>query len=449
MIYQLAVASVIAFSGVENAQKFAAYKTQHNKVYADAAAEEKAFAAFVENEKIIQEHNAKKLSWTLGHNKYSDMTWSTFSTEVMSELHLNRNPKNARRVHITQGGNAIADEIDWTTQGAVTPVKDQSRCGSCWAFSTTGAIEGALATSSEAKLISLSEEQLVQCDHNGDQGCNGGLMDNAFEFVEGTPLCTETDYPYTSGGGQTGTCVKGCSGAVTVTGFSDVPAKDEDALKSAVSKQPVSIAIEADKSAFQLYKSGILDSAACGTNLDHGVLIVGYGTDDATDYWKIKNSWGATWGEDGYIRMIRDKNMCGLAQQASYPTGAKTVAPTPPTPPSPPPPPTPPGPATHYGDPADGCLSDELEVTIQGVDGDFCTPQCNIIKSCPVDVPTGVTAEPQCALQDSASPLKKYCALICSPALPIANQKAADAQCGETASCKSVSLGMGLCTYDD
>merc|ERR1712066_326976 len=126
--------------------------------------------------------------------------------------------------------------------------------------------------------------------------------------------------PYTSGGGRTGTCQKGCSPVVTITGHTDVHARDEDALKAAVSKHPVSVAIEADKSAFQLYRSGVLDSSSCGTNLDHGVLVVGYGT-DGKDYWKVKNSWGSSWGEQGYIRLIRGKGgagECGLLQQASY-----------------------------------------------------------------------------------------------------------------------------------
>lgn len=454
----LYLASIVAsaFSGSELINQFNAWKAEHGKSYATADLEAKALAAFSENQGIIEAHNARGLSYTLGHNAYSDLTWDEFSTTVMSELFLNKVPKNVRRVHLTgKNGNpaAVPDSVDWVKQGAVTPIKNQAQCGSCWAFSTTGSIEGALAIET-GKLVSLSEEQLVQCDHNGDQGCNGGLMDNAFEWVQrGNALCTEADYPYSSGSGITGTCKKTCTGEVTISGHTDVPRDDEEALKSAVAQQPVSIAIEADKSAFQLYRSGVLDSSSCGTQLDHGVLIVGYGTDSSTgkDYWKVKNSWGATWGESGYVRMVRGKNMCGLAQQASYPTGAKIVGPSPPSPtPTPPSPPSPPAPApsTHYGDPANGCLTDEAEVSIQGVSGDFCTPSCSLFKSCPTDIPEGVSASPQCALQDASSS-KKYCALICSPTTPILDQKAADSQCGTNASCKEVQMGIGLCTYDD
>jgi hypothetical protein len=276
-------------------------------------------------------------------------------------------------------------------------------------------------------------------------------MDNAFEWIQKNGgICSEESYPYTSGSGTTGTCKTGCSPVVTVSGHVDVPAKDEDALKKAVAQQPVSVAIEADKSAFQLYHSGVLDNMACGTKLDHGVLIVGYGTDEASgkDYWKVKNSWGATWGEKGYVRMARGKNMCGIAQQASYPTGAKKAAPSPPSPPAPPsppsppsPPPSPPSPSTsHYEDPKDGCQSDEVDISIQGVDGKVCAPSCSLFHPCPTDLPTGVTAKPQCALQDASSG-KKYCALICSPS-------ANDDQCGTNASCKSIQT-VGICTYDD
>merc|ERR1712070_1340603 len=279
------------------------------------------------------------------------------------------------------------------SKGAVTPVKNQQQCGSCWAFSTTGSMEGAYQIAS-GKLESLSEEDLVQCDHNGDQGCSGGLMDNAFTWVSENGICSESSYPYTSGSGRTGTCQKGCSPVVTITGHTDVPAMDEDALKAAVSKHPVSVAIEADKSAFQLYRSGVLDSSSCGTNLDHGVLVVGYGTLDGKDYWKVKNSWGGSWGLDGYVLMAEGKNMCGIAQQPSYPTGASGLGPVTPTP-APVPTPAPPAAASHYADPfKSACESDEVNITIQDVSGAVCSPACTGLfkMHCPSDVPSGIVA---------------------------------------------------------
>jgi len=447
----LSIVASLGFSGDALLSKFEAWKKEHGKSYESADALTAAMTAFATNEQIITEHNAKGSSYTLGHNEFSDLTWEQFRSTHMSEIFTNKAPKNMDRVHLAGIGQDVAASVDWVTKGAVTPVKNQQRCGSCWAFSTTGSMEGAYQIAT-GKLVSFSEEDLVQCDHNGDQGCQGGLMDNAFEWIQKNGICTEDSYPYTSGSGVTGTCKKTCSPVATNTGHKDVPAKDETALQSAVAQNPVSIAIEADKSAFQLYKSGVLDSSSCGTKLDHGVLIVGYGSDSASgkDYWKVKNSWGATWGEEGYVRMVKGKNMCGLAQQPSYPTGVKAMGPVPPSPSPTPPSPTPPSPpaTTHYEDPKGGCQSDEVEVSIQGIGGDFCSPKCSFFKKCPTDIPTGVTAAPQCALQDSASH-QKYCALICSPTATIVNQKAADAQCGTNASCKSLQLGLGVCTYDD
>jgi len=300
--------------------RFEAFKTQFEKTYT-ADEEEAAFNAFSLNDQKIQKYNSQDLTYTLGHNEWSDMTEEEFNSVMLSGYNPNDDREKDYDYSLLEPTEAPPTSKDWTTLGAVTPIKNQGQCGSCWAFSTVMGIEGDLFVE-QNKLISLSEQDLVSCDHNGDQGCNGGLMDNAFKWVEENGICTEAAYPYTSGTGTTGTCKTTCTPAVKITGFKDVPQKDESALLTAVNQQPVSVAIEADKSVFQLYKSGVLTSKTCGTQLDHGVGIVGFGTLSGTDYWKVKNSWGTSWGMDGYILMERNVNMCGISQSASYPTGA-------------------------------------------------------------------------------------------------------------------------------
>jgi KDEL-tailed cysteine endopeptidase len=214
--------------------------------------------------------------------------------------------------------------VDWSAKGAVTPIKNQGQCGSCWSFSTTGSVEGAHFLKT-GQLVSLSEQQLVDCSGaEGNQGCNGGLMDQAFQYIiDNKGLCTEAAYPYQ---GVDGNCASTtCTVAATITSFSDVPGSNEVALETAIAQQPVSIAIEADQASFQFYTSGVM-TAACGTQLDHGVLVVGYGN-DATggDYYKVKNSWGASWGDNGYILLGRGASFnpsgqCGIQMEPSYPT---------------------------------------------------------------------------------------------------------------------------------
>jgi len=291
---------------------------EHNKVYKESELLYR-FEIFKANLRFIEDHNAKNLSYTLGINAMADLTVEEFSARnsLVPRNDFGMNP-------VFETSNQVPPaSVDWIAKGAVNPIKNQGQCGSCWAFSAVSAVESAhqIATGT---LISLSEQQLVSCSRSyGNLGCNGGLMDSAFKYVEATGLCTEQDYPYEAKSDFLNCRDKSCTTAAKITGYTDVKPNDEAvSLLQAVAQQPVSIAIEADQAVFQFYKSGVFDNAQCGTQLDHGVIIVGYGTDSGVDYWNVRNSWGTSWGEAGYIRMVRNKDMCGLASQPSFPTGA-------------------------------------------------------------------------------------------------------------------------------
>jgi len=281
--------------------------------------------AFESNVQKIIEGNREN-DWTMAVNKFAGMT-----AEEFSEFQGFKQPEKqvqAPSLGVHQySGAPLPDSVDWSDQGAVTAVKNQGGCGSCWAFSSTGALEGR-AKIATGTLVSMSEQQFVDCDKaTGDLGCKGGLMDNAFTYGETNDICTEDSYAYK---GTEGSCsTSGCTAALkkgSVTGHVDVDAT-EDALAEAVSAGPVSVAIQAN-TIFQFYHGGVM-GGLCGATLDHGVLVVGYGVDSGKKYWKVKNSWDVNWGEAGFVRMKKGKGgkgQCGiLSGPPSYPVIASSV----------------------------------------------------------------------------------------------------------------------------
>jgi C1A family cysteine protease len=287
---------------------------------------------FIYNDDYITKHNSQPgVTYKLAHNQFSHMSVEEWRAHIRLGLAKKDENVKGERVHEPPTDfNSLPTSIDWVELGAVTDVKDQGQCGSCWSFSTTGALEGAYKIK-YGSLVSFSEQNLVDCDnfiHQGtDMACNGGLMDHAFGWVKSNGgLCTEADYPYVSGETQkSGFCKQSsCTidSKVAPTSYTDVTPNSDAAMMSALAQQPVAVAIEADQTDFQLYSSGVF-TASCGTNLDHGVLVVGYGNLLGTDYYKVKNSWGPSWGLDGYILLERGisqkEGQCGVLSSPSYP----------------------------------------------------------------------------------------------------------------------------------
>lgn len=308
--------SRLAFAciGLSSSLSFEEWKTQYAVVFPKEEQADRR-AIFEANDQLILESNARGLPYSLSHNQFSAHT----AAEYLALLGFQNGTEAAfpnLGEHIARNA-AVPSSIDWTQMGAVTPVKNQGDCASGWAFATTGGTEGQWAIAA-GSLQSLSEQQLLDCSKQND-GCSGGNMDNSFSFYMGTNIASESSYPYKA---SDGTCRPFFTTAIprgAVTGYLGV--SDEVELLNAVgSTGPVSVAIEADQSSFQFYSSGVL-TGDCGQSLDHSLLIVGYGSDAAgLQYWKVKNSWGTSWGMDGYILIERGVNKCGIADAASYPT---------------------------------------------------------------------------------------------------------------------------------
>ncbi|CAH1994096.1 unnamed protein product [Acanthoscelides obtectus] len=303
-------------------EQWGSFKVTHKKQYGSELEERFRMKIFMENAHKVAKHNKLYalglVSYKLDTNKYADM----LSHEIIQTLNgFNKTKQSGLRgteeydgfSFIPPANVKLPEEVDWRQHGAVTPVKDQGHCGSCWSFSATGALEGQHYRKT-GKLVSLSEQNLVDCSTKfGNNGCNGGLMDNAFRYIKANKgIDTEEAYPYD---GKDEKCHYNPSES-GATGFTDIESGDEEQLKAAIATVgPISVAIDASHMGFQFYKEG------SSTELDHGVLAVGYGTDEnGQDYWLIKNSWGPNWGDEGYIKIARNRNnMCGVATQASYP----------------------------------------------------------------------------------------------------------------------------------
>jgi len=338
----LTILVVAAESHINAAGEFQQFKQEFGKLYT-AAEESHRFSIFTENLKFITAENANGMhNYTLGVNQFSDLTAEEFAKQntgwAKPDALFGDVPNLGNH---TWDGSELPESVDWTTKGAVTPIKNQGKCGSCWAFSAVGALEGAMQLK-VGKLTSLAEQQFVDCPSKYSVppllGCKGGMMSAAFDFAKKNAICTEDSYKYTSGTTtKRGSCKSSsCSVGIAkgkVIGYKGlaplariIPGTEKE-LMSALAQQPVSIGIEAASAPFQHYKSGVF-SGDCGSMplglIDHGVLLVGYGTDPAGgDYWKIKNSWGTTWGDAGYIRIKRGDGskygQCHVLSSASYP----------------------------------------------------------------------------------------------------------------------------------
>lgn len=317
--------AIVCITLVSAELSFEEFKSVFGKEY--SSFEDEAFreSLFNTNLKYIEETNTKNLTYRLGVNHFAD--------RKPEEIEVGLAPSHLEALcgsaHLGphERRSVLPESVDWVDKGVVSPIMDQGRCGSCWAISATGAVESAAAIQTN-KLIALSPQQIMDCSRpNNDYGsCTGGRMYQAFAWDEGHDLCTATSYPYT---GANSPCLQAkCTVGLLkgqVLGCKDVKHFSAPDLKAAVAEQPVSVAVSSILPGFQLYKEGVLTGICAGGGLDHGMLVVGYGTDpSAGDYFKVKNSWGTIWGEAGYGRfgiggICWQSGEVGILSQPLYP----------------------------------------------------------------------------------------------------------------------------------
>ncbi|KAF7494212.1 Digestive cysteine proteinase 3 [Sarcoptes scabiei] len=312
----------IRISSREIDHQWTVFKAKYNRQFRTVYDELLRKLIFHRNYVYIRKHNEKYeaglSTYELGVNQFADLTNKEYNDQ-MNRLKV-KHDVQSEHVFDNEDVSDLPDEVDWTLlKNVVAPIKDQKQCGSCWAFSAVASMESQNALKT-GQLVELSEQELVDCsDGEGNEGCDGGWMDSAFEFViKADGIDTEKSYPYHGVNQVCRSYQKNKTIGATIETYVDVKAKSEKALQRATAKVgPISVAIDASSQDFQLYKSGIYNEPDCSPiDLDHGVAVVGYGVLNGVPYWKVRNSWGVSWGMDGYILMSRNRhNQCGIASK--------------------------------------------------------------------------------------------------------------------------------------
>jgi len=318
LLVALFACCALAYSELEYQSAFTFWMQQWGRSYSHEEFQLR-YRVFRHNMDFIAAHNKAHKGYTVALNQFADLSLSEFQRIYLGTK------ANIPHTHVTPilKHVTLPTSFDWRQQGAVTAIKNQGQCGSCWSFSTTGSVEGCHFLTTK-KLVSLSEQNLMDCSYSqGNQGCDGGLMTQAMDYIiSNKGIDTEKSYPYTA---EDGTChyTPANSGA-TMKSYTNVQTGSEQDLQTKVAMGPTSVAIDASHSSFQFYSSGVYNEPDCSTSqLDHGVLAIGWGIDSGSTFWLVKNSWGTSWGMNGYIEMTRDTtgntNQCGIATMATLP----------------------------------------------------------------------------------------------------------------------------------
>ncbi|QHO59011.1 hypothetical protein HN51_013322 [Arachis hypogaea] len=302
-------------------QKHEQWMTLYGRTYKDNEEKTKRQEIFKHNLEFIERFNKEgNKSFKLSLNPFADLSEEEFFASHTGAIHHHNKQPHRNVSNMMSADNIEPPSMDWREKGAVNDIKNQGRCGSCWAFSAVASVEGIIKIKT-GNLLSLSEQQLVDCATVTNNGCGGYDKDKAFEYIANQGLRSEADYPYMATDGMCDS--QNVKPVARISGYSDITPNNEQEMLRVVATQPISVSIEASGQAFQFYKQGVFNGE-CGYTLNHAVNIIGYGQDtNGNKYWLVRNSWGTTWGENGYMRILREgsypQGLCGIAMRPSYP----------------------------------------------------------------------------------------------------------------------------------